>query len=199
MAIDPGIAGQAVGLFAVTNLDDLLVLALFFAQGAGRRHATRSIAIGQYLGFTAILAVAVAAALGATLLPERAVPYLGLLPLALGVRAAIRAWRSRGEDDEEGRSDGGPGILEVATVTFANGGDNLGVYVPVLAVAGPTGASVYVVVFLVLVAVWVAAGRFLATRPLIAKALSRWGHVLLPIVLIGIGLLILIEGGVLRR
>jgi cadmium resistance protein CadD (predicted permease) len=55
--------------------------------------------------------------------------------------------------------------------------------------------SVYVTVFLILVAVWVAAGRYFATRPLIAKTLSRWGHILMPIVLIGIGLLILIEGG----
>ena len=38
-------------------------------------------------------------------------------------------------------------------------------------------------------------GRFFATRPLVAHALARWGHVLLPAVLVGIGLLILIEGG----
>jgi len=31
--------------------------------------------------------------------------------------------------------------------------------------------------------------------PAIAKALARWGHILLPVVLITIGLLILIEGG----
>ncbi|MFG3099079.1 hypothetical protein ACGFZL_00855 [Streptomyces sp. NPDC048182] len=30
-----GIIGQAAALFAVTNIDDILVLALFFAQGAG--------------------------------------------------------------------------------------------------------------------------------------------------------------------
>ncbi|MEU6323885.1 hypothetical protein [Streptomyces sp. NPDC047009] len=38
-------------------------------------------------------------------------------------------------------------------------------------------------------------GRFFAARPLVAMALSRWGHILLPIVLIAIGPLILIEGG----
>ena len=27
---------QAVGLFIVTNIDDIIVLALFFARGAGR-------------------------------------------------------------------------------------------------------------------------------------------------------------------
>lgn len=55
--------------------------------------------------------------------------------------------------------------------------------------------SVYAVVFLILVTVWCFAGRFFATRPVIAEALSRWGHILLPLVLIAIGLLILIEGG----
>ncbi|SNY44695.1 cadmium resistance transporter [Paractinoplanes atraurantiacus] len=188
--------GQAVVLFAVTNIDDILILALFFAQGAGRRHLTRTIAAGQYLGFAGILAVAAAAAFGATFLPEAALPYLGLLPLALGIKGAVQAWRHRDDEqeEEEGERSGGPRSLEVAAVTFANGGDNIGVYVPVFATAGAAGMTVYVVVFLVLVAVWVAAGRFFATRPVIARALSRWGHVVLPIVLIGLGLWILAGG-----
>jgi hypothetical protein len=45
------------------------------------------------------------------------------------------------------------------------------------------------------VVMWSAAGRFFATRPLIARALSRVGNVLMPIVLIGIDALILIQGG----
>ncbi len=47
--MNAGIIAQAAGLFAVTNIDDILVLALFFAQGAGQRGITRTIAIGQYL------------------------------------------------------------------------------------------------------------------------------------------------------
>ncbi|MFI7152874.1 cadmium resistance transporter [Nonomuraea sp. NPDC050022] len=193
-----GIFGQAAGLFAVTNIDDIVILALFFAQGAGHRGATSRIILGQYLGFAAILVVAIAAAFGATFLPEPVIPYLGLLPLALGLKAGWQAWRVHvnGEDaDNEQAATGGPKALEVAAVTFANGGDNIGVYVPVFATAGLGGMSVYAVVFLVLVAVWCLAGRFFATRPVIAKALSRWGHILLPIVLIGIGLLILVQGG----
>ncbi|MET9608250.1 cadmium resistance transporter [Streptomyces sp. NPDC006512] len=194
-----GIIGQAAGLFAVTNIDDILILSLFFAQGAGHRGSTRRIVLGQYLGFAAILAVAVAAAFGATFLPESAIPYLGLLPLALGLKAAWQAWkdhREGGADEEEAQDkEGGPSPLEVAAVTFANGGDNIGVYVPVFATAGIGGMTVYAVVFLALVAVWCFAGRYFATRPVIAKALARWGHILLPLVLIAIGLLILIEGG----
>ncbi|MFF2930206.1 cadmium resistance transporter [Streptomyces mirabilis] len=193
-----GIIGQAAGLFAVTNIDDILILALFFAQGAGHRGSTRRIVLGQYLGFAAILAVAVAAAFGATFLPEAAIPYLGLLPLALGLKAAWQAWkdhREGGGGEEEQAKEGGPSPLEIAAVTFANGGDNIGVYVPVFATAGIGGMGVYAVVFLVLVTVWCFAGRFFATRPVVAKALARWGHILLPLVLIAIGLLILIEGG----
>ncbi len=170
---------RAIGLFAVTNVDDVVLLALFFARGV----PPAKVVLGQYLGFAGILAVAVAAALGATLLPPSALPWLGLLPLALGVRAAWQAWR--GADDS---SPTATGALGVAAVTFANGGDNIGVYVPVFAT---TGITRYVLVFLLLVAVWCAAGRFFATRPTIAHALSRWGHVVLPVVLIAIGVLIL--------
>ena len=193
VSADLGIIGSAIGLFAVTNVDDLLILALFFAQGAGRRGTTWAIAVGQYLGFIGILVVAVAAAFGASLLPDGVLPYLGLLPLALGIRSGVQAWRERDEPQEQ-KAGEGVSSLELATVTFANGGDNIGVYVPVFANTGRGGMAVYVAVFLVLVAVWVAAGRFFATRPAVAAALSRWGHVLLPVVLIGVGVLILVEG-----
>ncbi|WP_333736767.1 cadmium resistance transporter [Streptomyces sp. IBSBF 2806] len=192
-----GIIGQAAGLFAVTNIDDILILALFFARGASNSGSTRKVVLGQYLGFAAIMALAMAAAFGATFLPESAIPYLGLLPLALGLKAAWQVWKNHrtDESDEAIAREGGPSSLEVASVTFANGGDNIGVYVPVFTTAGIGGMSVYAIVFLLLVAVWCFAGKFFATRPVIAKALARWGHILLPLVLIAIGLLILIEGG----
>ncbi|MFF3564637.1 cadmium resistance transporter [Streptomyces sp. NPDC002574] len=196
--MSPGIIGQPAGLFAVTNIDDILVLALFFAQGAGHRGSTGRIVLGQYLGFAAILAVAVAAAFGATFLPGSAVPYLGLLPFALGLKSAWQAWKDprEGGGEEKARAEGGgPTPLEVAAVTFANGGDNIGVYVPVFATAGAGGMSVYAVVFLVLAAVWCSAGRYFATRPVVARGLARRGHILLPLVLVAIGLLILVEGG----
>ncbi|QXJ22868.1 cadmium resistance transporter [Actinomadura graeca] len=196
--MDFGIIGQAAGLFAVTNIDDILILALFFAQGSGHRGSAARITLGQYLGFAAILAVASAAAFGATFLPESAIPYLGLLPLALGLKAGWQAWKDRRDTSDENNDEPvreGPKALEVAAVTFANGGDNIGVYVPVFATSGTGRMSVYALVFLLLVGVWCAVGHHLATRPVIARTLSRWGHVLLPTVLVGIGLLILIQGG----
>lgn len=194
--MDLGLIGQAVGMFAVTNVDDIVILAVFFGPAAGRRGAVR-VVVGQYLGFAAILAASIVGALGAGLLPAAVIPYLGLVPLALGLRAAWRAWRERDaatNDKPEAAAGNGPAALAVAAVTFANGGDNVGVYVPVFATAGTGGLIVFAVVFLALVALWCLLGRFFASRPVIARALARWGHILLPVVLIGIGLLILIEG-----
>jgi cadmium resistance protein CadD (predicted permease) len=195
--VDLRLIGQAVVMFAVTNVDDIVLLALFFSQAAGHRGGAARVVAGQYLGFVAILAASIVGALGASLLPATVIPYLGLLPLALGIRAAWRAWRERHHptDDEPAAATGnGPAVFAVASVTFANGGDNIGVYVPVFTTARTGGLIVFVVVFLGLVAVWCLLGRLVVSHPAIARALARWGHILLPIVLIGIGLLILIEG-----
>ena len=39
---------QAIGLFIATNIDDVIVVSLFFARGAGQRGTTARIAAGQY-------------------------------------------------------------------------------------------------------------------------------------------------------
>lgn len=196
LAMDWALLARAVGMFAVTNIDDVVVLALFFGQAAPSRSASVRVVIGQYLGFIAILAVSALGAFGATMLPPQAVPYLGFLPLALGLRAAWHLWRRRRAEPGADQPATPPraGVAQVATVTFANGGDNIGVYVPVFAVAGTTDMVMYISVFLVGVALWCVAGWYFAGRPVVAGILSRWGHIILPIVLIAIGFAILIEG-----
>ena len=197
-----GLLGQAAGMFAVTNLDDMLVLAVFFGQARGDRGAL-PVVLGECLGFGAILAVSVLGALGVGVLSEAATPYLGLLPLVLGLHAAWKVWREHRTrksgaancSPEESKEKPGAGMLQIATVTFANGGDNIVVYVPVFAVVGSGAMVGYVAVFLIGIALLCAIGWFLASRPAIAKVLSRWPHLILPVVLVAIGLVILIEGG----
>ena len=187
---------QAIGLFMVTNIDDIIVLSLFFARGAGRRGTTRKITAGQYLGFGGILIASVLVSLGAvTFLPESAIAYFGLIPLLLGLVAGWNLWRGNGDDDDEDRAaDKTLSAWTVAGVTFANGGDNIGVYVPVFVTIGPGAIVAYCVVFLILVAVLVLLAKFVATRRPIAEVLERWEHMLFPLVLIGLGVAILVEG-----
>ena len=189
---------QAIGLFIATNIDDIIVLSLFFARGAGQRGTTARILVGQYLGFAGILGASVLVTLGAgAFLPPEVIPYFGLIPLGLGLWAAWQAWRNRGaDDDDEAKVEGKKvGVWTVAGVTFANGGDNIGVYVPVFLSVGPAAVVAYCIVFLALVAALVGLGKFVATRRPIAELLERWEHTLFPIVLVGLGIFILVSGG----
>ncbi|WP_151523381.1 MULTISPECIES: cadmium resistance transporter [Micrococcales] len=187
---------QAIGLFVATNIDDIIVLSLFFARGAGRPGTTAKILAGQYLGFVGILAAALLVTLGAGwALPEETIPYFGLIPLALGLWAAWQAYRGEGDDDDAAVSGKSVAVATVAGVTFANGGDNIGVYVPVFLNISTPAVITFCIMFLVLVAVLVAMAKFVATRRPIAEVLERWEHILFPIVLIGLGVAILVGGG----
>lgn len=188
---------QATGMFAVTNIDDLVVVAIFFGQALTVPGAWRRVVIGQYAAFAIILAGALVVAAGAGLLPDHLLAYLGLIPLILGLKAAWQAWRTRSSDEikDEGAALGAPTIASVVAVTFANGGDNIGVYGPVFAHLGWLGTAVFCIVFLVLVGVWCYIGYRLARRPVVARAIAKWGHVIMPVTLIAIGLIILIAGG----
>ena len=187
---------QAIGLFIATNIDDIIVLSLFFARGAGRSGTTAKIIAGQYLGFGAILATAVIVALGArSFLPESFIPYFGLIPLALGLRAAWQSWRGKDDDDDEQVTGKPISVMTVAAVTFANGGDNIGVYVPVFVSVSWSAVLAYCIVFLFLVAALVFLAKWISSRKPIAEALERWEHILFPAVLIGLGIVILVSGG----
>ncbi|KUP27014.1 MULTISPECIES: cadmium resistance transporter [Kocuria] len=193
---------QAIGLFAATNIDDIIVLSLFFSRGAGARGTTAKIGIGQYVGFGGILVASVLVTLGASsFLPPEAIPYFGLIPLLLGLHAAWKVWRSDDDDDDDEEKVAGKqvSIWTVAAVTFANGGDNIGVYVPVFVTVGPGAMVAYCIAFLAMVAVLVAIAKYVATRKPIAEVLERWEHILFPIVLIGLGVVILLEGGAFGR
>lgn len=125
-----------------------------------------------------------------------AIPYFGLILWASAFWAAWQAWRGDDDDDDDEAKVAGKkvGVWTVAGVTLANGGDNIGVYTPVFLSVEPSRSSRLLHRLLALVAVLVALAKFVATR-LIAEVLERWEHILFPIVLIGLGIVILVSGG----
>jgi len=181
-------AVTAAGVFAGTNVDDLLVLTVLFlsAHTTGRPWPWH-VWVGQYAGIAVLVAVSVVAALGLTIVPDRWVGLLGLVPLALGVRGLIRAIRAR--DDDAPPVAAGP--LQVAAVTIANGADNLSVYTPLFRTIGTGGTVLTVAVFAMLVAVWCAAGAWLGSHRRVVAVVERSGHWLVPAVFVVIGAAIL--------
>ena len=191
---------QAMGLFRSDwDLDDTIVLSPTSSrQGQAGTARCTTASPAQYLGFAGILGAAVLVTIGAgAFLPSAAIPYFGLIPLGLGLWAAWQAWRGDDDDDDDEAKVAGKkvGVWTVAGVTLANGGDNIGVYTPVFLSVEPLAVVAYCIVFLALVAVLVALAKFVATRPPIAEVLERWEHILFPIVLIGLGIVILVSGG----
>ena len=181
----------AAGVFAGTNVDDLVVLTvLFLAARATGRPRPWAIWAGQYLGIATLVAVSLLAALGLTLLPDRWVGLLGLVPIALGIKGLIAAVRDGGGGDPPVPA---AGVLPIAGVTIANGADNIAVYTPVFRTSDAAGVVVMLAVFAVLVAVWCVAASWLGSHRRIIAVVERYGHWLVPLVFIAIGALILAE------
>jgi cadmium resistance protein CadD (predicted permease) len=97
----PASAATAVALFAATNVDDLVVLALFSAASRATGRPRRwEIWAGQYLGFATLVGLSLAVGRGLSLILSRWLWLLALIPLAVGVVtlvAAIRQARHPGQ------------------------------------------------------------------------------------------------------
>ena len=199
------VIGVGIVLFATTNIDDILLLAAFFADRTLRPQA---VIVGQFAGIGVLTATSATAALLAVAIPDGWIGLLGLAPLGLGLRGLPALWRSRGSDPEEterfstaeAHAQGAMHSqwIAVAMVTLANGGDNLGVYIPLFS-RELTWVPVYAMVFAVMTGLWCAAGYWLVHHPLLGARVRQYGHVALPFVLIGLGLHILSEARVLLR
>ncbi|GII60221.1 cadmium transporter [Sphaerisporangium krabiense] len=192
-----GTAGTAVGMFAGTNVDDIIVLTvLFLAARAGGRPRPWHIWAGQYAGIAALVALSALAALGLTVLPDRWVGLLGLVPLGLGLWGLVRAVRGRGGDGEDPPAVA-TGPLSVAGVTLANGADNISVYTPVFRSIGAAATVLTVAVFAAGVAVWCLAGSWLGSHPAVVGLVRRHGGWIVPTVFTAIGAVIVLGSGVL--
>src|SRR5262245_57979284 len=183
-----------VALFVATNLDDIFILVAFFADP---RIRSRDVIIGQYLGISSLVIVSVIAALIALAIPTAYVGLLGLAPIAIGTSKLVNWWPGDEEraDDMPGHGDSrrNGDVLTVAAVTIANGGDNLAVYTATFAVRSGLETAVVVAVFTVMTGVWCAVAHWLVHHQTIGVPIRQYGHRILPIVLIGLGFLIMFE------
>ena len=201
VAVDLGVG---IVVFAATNLDDMLLLAAFFADA---RMSRRAIVAGQFLGIGALVAAAVLAARLALAVPAGWIALLGFVPLVLGLaklRDLRRAKAADAESDEsdhraaretDGRRPWGQ-ALAVGAVTIAHGGDNLGAWIPLFA-HSPEAVAMHAISFALLTGLWCVAGAWLTSHRVLGAALRHRGHGILPVVLVALGLFILADARML--
>ena len=179
----------AVATFAATNIDDFALLVGWFSD---RTHRPGHIALGQILGISALTIASVAIALLVLPVPNPISGLLGVLPIAIGLYGILRQPSFTAGDDV---SSAAGSVFAVASVTFAHGSDNIAVYAPLFAIQTPIGIALIFVVFLLMTGVWLVLTHWFVRNPKWEPAIRRWGHRVVPWVLILLGVNILYSAG----
>ena len=194
-AIPTGLAA-----FTATNIDDLVILSLFFSQ-VNKTFRSRHIYIGQYLGFAVLVLASLTGFFGGLVVPSNWIGLLGLMPIATGLSRLL----SKESDSVESEtvvtqksaiaSFISPQTYSVAAVTIANGSDNIGIYMPLFANSTWESLLIILGIFFSLVGVWCYAAYTLTRLPAINQVITPHSNALVPFVLIALGAYIVWESG----
>ena len=191
-----GLIGLAIVVFVSTNIDDVFVLVGFFADP---EFNPREIVTGQCTGITALFAISAVGSQLALVFSPAYVGLFGIFPIALGAKKLFHLYRNRNQrkarpaQSKDLRSNAR--AATVALVTVANGADNIGVYIPTFAIHTGYQIGVIAMVFAVMTASWCFFAHWLVRHPALGAPIRRYSHRVTPLVLIGIGALIMFEAG----
>ncbi|MBM0740454.1 cadmium resistance transporter [Phormidium sp. CLA17] len=196
--------------FAATNVDDFVILLLFFAQ-VNATFRPHHIVSGSYWGFAALIALSSVGFFGGLVVSSTWIGLLGILPIILGIKQLVQREQEDAQvqdvtNESFPRSNRHPLVValtkllhpqayKVAAVTFANGGDNIGIYVPLFAASDAIALGVILSVFFLLKGAWCYTAYRSAQNSRIAYVLARYGRTVVPFLLVGLGLFILWKNG----
>lgn len=192
-----------------TTFDDNLYLTAFFGK-VNRQFRVKHIVIGEFIGFTALVVASLPGFFGGLVLPEAWIGLLGLLPIAIGINHLM----SKEEELETVQAVSlnltspvkphrpkksllatirDPQTYRVSAVTISNGGNNIGIYVPLFASSNLPSLGVILCVCYLTVGMWCFLSYNLTRNPLMAPVLARYGRKVFPFVLIYLGISILMK------
>jgi cadmium resistance transport/sequestration family protein len=183
--------------FIATNVDDLFILMMLFVN-VSRRLTNRDIYAGQFLGVIALIILSLSGFLIGLIVPLPYIGLLGVFPIYLG----IKEFFEKDDDDElaEEFTASNPSntfisasALHVAGITIANGGDNVGVYIPLFVSQRLDSLIIMITIFLIMTYGWLWVSKYLANHKLVAERLRRYNHILFPALLILLGIYIMWE------
>jgi cadmium resistance transport/sequestration family protein len=200
---------EGIVAFIATNIDDIIILMLFFSQ-LNNHFRRRHIFVGQYLGLFAIIIASLPGFFGSLVISRAWIGLLGILPIAIGIKQLLHRETENPEiqtvntsfkssNDNTSLSFIGtifnPQTYKVAAVTFANGGDNISIYIPLFAGNSFVNLFIIIIVFIVMKGLWYAVAYLLARQGRIAHILTHYGKNAVPFILIALGLYLMYERG----
>jgi cadmium resistance protein CadD (predicted permease) len=179
--------------FASTNIDDIFILTLFYGN---KKFKDREILAGQFLGITSLIIISLIGSLVGLFIEQAYIGIFGVVPIYLGAKGIWRLIINRKESDQVEIKNKDPrknNVLAVAGVTVANGGDNIGIYIPLFATLTWTNKVTMITVFLVMTLLWCLTAKYFTRHPYVARTVDKYGHLITPFVLLLLGLYILYE------
>lgn len=214
---------KAIISFVSTNIDDIFVLMLLFSQVSVVMKKSHII-IGQYLAIGTLTTISIIGAFGVSVIPKEYIGLLGLAPIFIGIKTWIdhRKEDNKIEDtnatelpkDQNNevreicytensimtliKSFINPAIVKVFCVTLANGGDNIGIYIPLFSSMTLSDILVTVIIFALLIWFWCFIASNLVEHPLVQKNIEKYKDIFVPIIFIGLGIFILMESGTIN-
>jgi cadmium resistance protein CadD (predicted permease) len=157
-----GLVAIGVIAFVATNIDDIFVLMMFFSS---LTFPVRQVVLGQYIGIGLLIAISVLGSLIALVVPTYIIGLMGIIPIAIGIKNLVEIRKKNKSasrqvvQDKKNRSS--LSFLAVAAVTFSNGGDNIGVYVPLFSKYNIVSQiATLTAVFIAMTAVWCVTSYF---------------------------------------
>jgi len=180
--------------FVSSNIDDIFLLTLFFAN---KKFKDKEVVTGQFLGISFLITISLAGSLVGLFIDQVYIGLLGLVPIYLGVKGLRELQKGRGEGATE-ITERKNNILTVAGVTVANGGDNIGIYIPLFASMTWTNKISMAGIFLLMTGLWCLTAKYFSMHLYVAKKADRYGHLVTPFVLVLLGLYIMYENETFR-
>ncbi|ODG99257.1 transporter [Nostoc sp. KVJ20] len=194
-----------------TTFDDNLYLTAFFGK-VNHTFRPKHIIIGEFVGFTALVFASLPGFFGGLVLPEAWIGLLGILPIIIGISHLM----SREEEEETLQAVSvnftnsakkkrqkkslvatlkDRQTYRVSAVTIANGGNNIGIYVPLFASSNVPSLAVILCVCYLAIGMWCFVSYNLTRNPVMASVMTRYGRKVFPFVLIYLGLSIMFKSG----
>ncbi|KAJ8574729.1 hypothetical protein ON010_g4484 [Phytophthora cinnamomi] len=94
-----GVISSAVMMFASTNIDDALILVVYFANAAEGKDGLKAQHVwsGQLLGFSIIMAISLVGTFIGSFVPPHYSGLLGIVPLWMGLQRMREWWKTEDE------------------------------------------------------------------------------------------------------
>ena len=239
--------------FIAVNLDEFIVLIIFFSKVDHQEYKNIDVVLGQLIGFTLIFTLSLVGALLGSYVPYVWLALLGIVPFLIGAvqfYKVLRFWLSKCKkriqkntntgqqstengqqnpsapqisalheeqndsknNEEKSDTDSSksneflvktvlrytaryirPSIVNVTIVIIADGAEEIGVFIPLIASTPIYELPVIFVVFYILIFIQCYAAYLLVNHKTLGSVISRYSKNIVPFVLMGLGLYILSE------